>query len=206
MREAAEVPVTVKTRIGIDDCDDYGFLATFVETVAGGGCEHFIVHARKAVLAGLSPKQNRSIPPLRYEFVYRLKRDFPDLLVTLNGGVETVDAVRAHLEHVDAVMIGRKAYSDPWFLTRLQVEGPAEPRKGIHTPSRGEIVRKMAEYAQRQLRRGARLHHISRHMLGLYAGYPGSRRWRRYVSEHACLSAADERVLLDSLTIFDAAA
>lgn len=206
MRDAAAAPVTVKTRIGIDDRDDYGFLATFIETVARGGCAHFIVHARKAILAGLSPKQNRSIPPLRYEVVYRLKRDFPDLAMTLNGGVDTVDAVRAHLDLVDGVMIGRKAYGDPWFLTELQSAGPADVSNRGSVRSREEVVRKMAAYAQRQLQGGSRLHHITRHMLGLYTGSPGARRWRRYVSERACLPAADEGVLLDSLTIFEAAA
>jgi len=206
MRDVAPVPVTVKTRIGIDDRDDYAFLAAFVETVAAAGCEHFIVHARKAILAGLSPKENRSIPPLRYETVYRVKRDFPGLTVTLNGGIESLQQVWGHLEHVDRVMIGRKVYADPWFLAELHAAEPAAQPAAPELPSRGEVVAHMAAYAQRELATGTRLHHVTRHMLGLYSGMPGARRWRRYISERACRPGASERVLLDSLAIFDVAA
>jgi len=206
IRDVAPVPVTVKTRIGIDNRDDYAFLAAFVETVAGAGCEHFIVHARKAILAGLSPKENRSIPPLRYETVYRVKRDFPGLTVTLNGGIESLHQVWGHLEHVDRVMIGRKAYADPWFLTELHAAEPAAQPAAPELTSRGEVVARMAAYAQRELATGTRLHHVTRHMLGLYNGMPGARRWRRYISERACIPGASERVLLDSLAIFDVAA
>jgi len=207
MRENAVVPVTVKTRIGIDDQDDYEFLEHFVQTVSAAGCDHFIVHARKAILAGLSPKQNRSIPPLRYDVVYRLRRDFPELTVVLNGGIETLDAVRAHLQHVDGVMIGRKAYSDPWFLTELQAAFPAVPAVAPTTlRSRQDVVRMMAAYAGRQLAAGVRLHHVTRHMLGLFTGQPGARRWRRFLSEQAARPDADARVLIESLTVFDVAA
>ena len=207
MRTATSLPVTVKTRIGIDDHDDYEFLASFVAAIAAAGCQHFIVHARKAILAGLSPKENRSIPPLRYECVYRLKRDFPDLRIVLNGGIQTTDEVREHLAHVDGVMVGRRAYSDPYFLAELHSEFTAsQAGTAWRVPTRAEVVRKMAGYTERQLRRGVRLHHITRHMLGMYSGRPGARRWRRYISEKAVQPGAGPEVLIDSLSIVDAAA
>ena len=169
--------------------------------VSAAGCDRFIVHARKAILAGLSPKQNRSIPPLRYDVVYRLKQEFPALTVILNGGVETIAQVSEHLQRVDGVMIGRKAYGDPWFLVSLQGADA-----GPEQLDRRDIVVAMAEYAARQLERGARLHHVTRHMLGLFTGVPGARRWRRFISEHACRKDADERVLIESLGVFDRAA
>ncbi|MFQ5635380.1 MAG: tRNA dihydrouridine(20/20a) synthase DusA [Gammaproteobacteria bacterium] len=207
MREATVSPVTVKTRIGIDDRDDYAFLERFVRIVAAAGCDRFIVHARKAILEGLTPKQNRSVPALRYDIVYRLKREFPELTVILNGGIQSSDAVGAHLELVDGVMIGRKAYADPWFLTELQSRFGARDSDARNAAfSRERVVRAMARYAREQLAAGVRIHHITRHMLGLYAGLPRARRWRRYVSEHACRPGADERVLIDSLSVFDIAA
>jgi tRNA-dihydrouridine synthase A len=204
MREVTSLPVTVKTRIGIDDHDDYEFLTDFVAATAAAGCQHFIVHARKAILAGLSPKQNRSIPPLRYEIVYRLKRDFPDLRIVLNGGIQTTGEVREHLAHVDGVMIGRKAYSDPFFLADLQAEFMTLPGEAVwQAPTRVEVVRQMAGYTERQLRRGVRLHHITRHMLGMYSGRPGARRWRRYISEKAAQPGAGPEVLIDSLSFVE---
>ncbi len=207
MAAETTTPVTVKTRIGIDDRDDYAFLASFVTTVAAAGCECFVVHARKAILAGLSPKENRSIPPLRVETVYRLKRDFPELTIVLNGGIGSVAEVHRHLAQVDGVMIGRKAYAEPYLLAELYAQaedaiGPA----GRCPPDRGEIVRRMADYAERQLSKGVRLHHVTRHMLGLYAGQPAARRWRRYITEHGQQAGAGPQVLIDSLGIIDAAA
>ncbi|MFW2404975.1 MAG: tRNA dihydrouridine(20/20a) synthase DusA [Gammaproteobacteria bacterium] len=201
MRDAASVPVTVKTRIGIDDRDDYEFLEQFVDEVAAAGCEYFVVHARKAILAGLSPKENRSVPPLRYDVVYRLKRDFPALTVVLNGGVESVAQVREHLARVDGVMIGRKAYGDPWLLANLQRTGADES-----DITRQDVVIAMAEYAAGQIQSGARLHHVTRHMLGLFTGVPGARRWRRFISERAGRDGASEQLLIDSLSVFDIAA
>ena len=207
MREATSLPVTVKSRIGIDNRDDYGFLAAFIEAVADAGCEYFIVHARKAILSGLSPKENRAVPKLRYEHVYRLKRDFPHLSIVLNGGIETTDAVRTHLSQVDGVMIGRKAYADPLFLAVLQdCFGSSQVHRGWTPPAREQVVRKMAEYAERQLAAGVSLHHISRHMLGLFNGQPGARRWRRYISENAAEPGAGPEVLIASLDVFDVAA
>ncbi|MAF84345.1 MAG: tRNA dihydrouridine(20/20a) synthase DusA [Gammaproteobacteria bacterium] len=207
MRASVQVPVTVKTRIGIDDRDDYEFLTAFIETVAAAGCNYFVIHARKAILTGLSPKENRSIPPLKYATVYRLKQDFPDLTIVLNGGIGSADDVRQHLEHVDGIMIGRKAYSDPYLLAELQAQVTiSTPRTDWYPPKRNDIVRSMADYAERQLASGVRLHHITRHMLGLFAGQPAARRWRRYISEKGQQSGAGPEVLLNSLSVFDIAA
>ena len=196
--------VTVKSRIGIDDHDDYEYLRDFVAAVAEAGCPVFIVHARKAILAGLSPKQNRSIPPLRYEYVYRLKQEFPGLTIVINGGIDSVEAAGEHLEHVDGVMLGRKAYSDPCLLNALQLSLLESGEPAV--VDRPAIVRQMAAYAREELAKGQRLHQITRHMHGLYAGVPGAARWRRYLSESATPAGADAQVLLDSLEIFDAAA
>jgi len=202
MCAAVRVPVTVKCRIGIDEQDSYGFLAGFVERVAAAGCRTFIVHARKAILAGLSPHENRTVPPLRYDVVHRLKADFPALTVILNGGITTLEAVAAQLPHVDGVMIGRKAAEDPYFLVALQERflggyGPAG------APAREAVVAAMQAYAERE---GVRIHHVTRHMLGLYHGRPGARRWRRFISERACLPGATPGLLARSLEALEAGA
>lgn len=202
--EAWGRPATVKTRIGIDDRDDYEFLAEFVARVARAGCETFVVHARKAILQGLSPKENRTIPPLRYDTVYRMKREFPDLRIVINGGVDSPEAVEHHLAHVDGVMIGRRACADPWFVGELDhrfLSESAHPRE-----TRREIVHRMAEYASAELGKGERLHRITRHMAGLFAGQPGASRWRRFLAEQACRPGADETVLHRSLDVFERAA
>jgi tRNA-dihydrouridine synthase A len=181
MRGAVSVPVTVKTRIGIDDKDSDAFLRRFIDVVADGGCRRFDVHARIAILTGLSPKENRSVPPLNYDRVYRLKRERPDLDIVLNGGITGVEAAVAHLAHVDGVMIGREAYQNPYSLTRFEraIGG------GGAAPSRREIVARMLPYIERELAAGTPLRHITRHMLGLYAGEPGARHWRRTLSERS---------------------
>lgn len=197
-------PVTVKCRIGIDAHDDYEFLANFVSTVAAAGCRVFIVHARKAILQGLSPKENRSIPPLRYDRVHRLKQDFPELEIVLNGGIDSVDKAVDELGRVDGVMVGRKAYSDPCLIAALQarcLEGAA-PR----VPDRAGVVRRMAAYAAAQIEQGGRLHQVTRHMHGLYAGQPGAARWRRCLAETASHRDANADTLLQSLEVFAAAA
>jgi len=181
MKAACNLPVTVKTRIGVDDQDSYAFLQAFVETVAAAGCTTFIVHARIAVLGGLSPKENRSVPPLKYERVYRLKDDYPELTVIVNGGITTVDAALGHLRHVDGIMIGRQAYHDPWFLADLDRALGVTPS----LPSRRAVIDAMRPYIERELEAGTELKHITRHILGLYAGRPGARAWRRYLSQHA---------------------
>lgn len=182
MAGAVEIPVTVKHRIGIDDLDSYDALVRFVATVAGAGCRTFIVHARKAWLQGLSPKENREIPPLRYDLVYALKRDFPALEIILNGGIAGLEDAARHLEWVDGVMVGRAAYHDPWLLAevdrRLYGDGHAVP-----TPH--GVVEAYLPYVERQLEAGVPLTCMTRHLLGLFAGRPGARRWRRVLSEGA---------------------
>ena len=202
MTAACDVPVTVKTRIGIDDNDSYDYLRTFVEPLVAAGCSKFIVHARVAILQGLSPKENRSIPPLRYEHVFRLKREFPDLTVILNGGVTDLDQVSELLTQVDGVMIGRQAYHAPYFLAELEQQfGNREA-----LPDRRLIVERMTPYIRNELAQGARLNNITRHMLGLFAGQPGARAWRRTISENAHRPGAGPEVLLAALDAVPAAA
>ncbi len=196
MRASVDVPVTVKTRIGIDDNDSAGFLRAFVDTVAGAGCDTFIVHARVAILEGLSPKENRTVPPLKYERVHALKEEHPELTIVLNGGLTTIDECAAHLERVDGVMIGRQAYQHPWFLTEVEA---LLGGRGAAPRSREAVVMEMLPYVERELAAGTELKHITRHMLGLFAGQPGARAWRRFLSEHAHRPGAGPEVLLDAL-------
>jgi tRNA-dihydrouridine synthase A len=195
MRSECSVPVTIKTRIGIDDEDSYEFLRRFVDIQCEAGCRKFIVHARVAILEGLSPKENRSVPPLRYERVFRLKDDLPELQIVLNGGISTVEQVDEVLGHVDGVMIGRHAYHDPYFLADL--EQHFQPT--WTPPSRHSVVSKMLPYFEKELARGERLGRITRHMLGLFTGQPGARAWRRYLSENAFRDGAGTEVLIDAL-------
>jgi tRNA-dihydrouridine synthase A len=196
LNAAVRVPVTVKTRIGIDDQDSYGGLAAFVEQLAGAGCRIFIVHARTAILTGLSPGENRSIPPLRYDVVYRLKRDFPELTIVLNGGITRLDEVEMHLGCVDGVMLGRAAYHNPWLLAGIDARlfGAARP-----PVTRQAIVARMLPYIEQQRVAGTPLTAITRHMLGLFQGVPGARAWRRHLSEHAHGKGAGPEVILAAL-------
>ncbi|HET6554807.1 MAG TPA: tRNA dihydrouridine(20/20a) synthase DusA [Dyella sp.] len=185
VRDAVDVPVTVKCRIGVDDQDDYADLQHFTETMLGAGVEVLVVHARKAWLQGLSPKENREIPPLNYERVYRLKRDFPALIIVINGGITRVEEVQAHLAHVDGVMLGRAAYHDPYVLAYVEAALYGEP-----LPSRDDVLMRLRPYVEAELARGTALKHISRHLLGLYQGEPGARSFRRHLSEGAHLPGA----------------
>ena len=197
MRDAVDVPVTVKMRIGIDDRDSYAFLCDFLEPVAQAGCDTFLVHARKAILAGLSPKENRTVPPLDHDRVYRLKREYPHLTIVLNGGIATTDDALRHLEHVDGVMIGREAYQNPWFLVELE---QAICGDTVDLPrDRHAVVRSMLPYIEAQVAAGTELKHITRHMLGLFAGIAGARRWRRYLSEQAHRPGAGVEVVEQAL-------
>lgn len=182
MRDRCDIPVTVKHRIGIDHMESYAELRDFVGTVAAGGCEVFLVHARKAWLKGLSPRENREVPPLHYPWVYRLKTDFPALTIILNGGIENLDDAEAHLARVDGVMIGRAAYHNPWLLSEIdrRLFGDDAPRV-----SREDVVERIMPYLEQELASGTRLHAITRHMLGLYQQVPGARRYRRLLSEKA---------------------
>jgi len=179
MRSAVPIPVTIKTRLGIDDRDSYEELCAFVDTVAAAGSRVFILHARKAWLSGLSPKENREIPPLRYETVHRIKRDFPDLTVILNGGLTRPQQIKEQLAKVDGVMIGREAYQNPYLLA--DIERAIFAAEGI--VDRADIVRRYRDYAARQLALGVPLAGLTRHLFGLYSGRPGARRWRRRLSE-----------------------
>jgi tRNA-dihydrouridine synthase A len=194
MRDACEIPVTVKHRIGIDYQECYSELLDFVGTVASGGAEVFIVHARKAWLQGLSPKENREIPPLNYEWVYHLKRDFPELIIVINGGIETLEACEQHLGYVDGVMLGRAPYQNPWLLSEVDqrlFDAPAPV-----SATREDTIAAMLPYIAQQLADGARLHHLTRHMLGLYQGEYGGRQYRRHLSEHAHKSESGVDTLL----------
>lgn len=197
MSSVSDVPVTVKTRIGIDDHTSYEFLREFVARLHAAGCNTFIVHARIAILQGLSPKDNRSVPPLDYDRVYELKREFPDLTIILNGGISSTDQVLSHLEHVDGVMIGRHAYHEPYFLTEL--ETALFDHEDWQPPSRHEVIELMIPYIERQMSVGTELKNITRHLLGLFAGQPGARAWRRHLSEHARLPGAGIEVLQEAL-------
>ncbi len=183
MRAAVDIPVTIKSRIGVDGQDSYEFLCNFIQVTKDAGCDTYVVHARKAILSGLSPKDNRTVPLLNYDRVYKLKREFPQLKIILNGGVTSADECRYHLNYVDGVMIGRQAYHTPWVLTELDQEVGSD-RSAI-VRDRHEVVRQMIPYIAGELENGAQLKHITRHMLGLFAGQPGARAWRRHLSEQA---------------------
>lgn len=195
MHAACDVPITVKTRIGINALDNYAFLREFVDIIASTGCATFVVHARKAILQGLSPKENRSVPPLNYARVYRLKDELPELNIVLNGGVQSIEECRVHLRHLDGVMIGRRAYQQPWFLTELERAFGT----GTAPTDRDVVIRDMFPYIERELENGAQLKHITRHLLGLFAGQPGARAWRRYLSESAHQPGAGIEVLTEAM-------
>ncbi len=181
MLDAVDIPVTIKTRLGVDDCYSYQYMSDFVGRVAESGCTGFVMHARKAVLAGLSPKQNRDVPPLHHDWVYRLKKESPGLEIVINGGIDSVESVKNQLDHVDGVMLGRAAYHTPWLLAECQ-----QQFFETHGVSRREdIIEPMNLYLERQVKKGTAVKHISRHLLGLFQGLPGARAWRRYLSENA---------------------
>lgn len=196
MMAATSIPVSVKHRIGVDELDSYDYMARFVETVAATGCQRFSVHARKAWLKGLSPKENRDVPPLRYEDVYRLKCDFPHLWIEINGGIKTLKQTQAHLTQVDAVMIGRAAYDTPYLFADVDRRFFEEEGE---VKTRSQIVHAMLPYVDHWTSQGLKLNSITRHMLMLFHGQPGSRTWRRHITEHACLPGASSDVLKDAL-------
>ena len=190
MASACDVPVTVKCRLGVDDDHDYGRFRAFIDEVADAGCRMFVVHARNAWLQGLSPKENREVPPLRYDWAYRLKGERPDLQVVVNGGIADAAEATVHLEHVDGAMLGRAAYHDPYLLHRLDVAWFAG-EDGAGLRSRGELLRALRPYVEAQLARGVYLKHITRHLLGLFAGERGGRAFRQVLSEGAHRPGAD---------------
>ncbi|TCP14808.1 tRNA-U16,U17-dihydrouridine synthase [Crenobacter luteus] len=194
MRDAVGIDVTVKHRIGIDAVEDYDYVRDFVGRVSEAGCTTFIVHARNAILKGLSPKENREIPPLKYDYVYRLKRDFPDFEILINGGVKTNDEIATHLEHVDGVMVGREAYHNPWLMADWDARFYGDAGEPA---TRDAVIAALLPYIEQRLAEpGAQLRHIARHILGLYQGQPGARVWRRMLSDSTLLKGADGSLLL----------
>ncbi|MBU3070850.1 tRNA dihydrouridine(20/20a) synthase DusA [Aestuariicella sp. G3-2] len=198
MQDAVSIDVTVKHRIGIDDMEDYPGMAHFVETIAKTGCKTFIVHARKAWLQGLSPKENREVPPLRYDMVHQLKREFPELEIVINGGLHTLEQCEEQVTGLDGVMVGREAYSNPYLLAEVD-------KRFYHDehpiPSRQEIASQFVAYCQEQMNEGQLLKYMTRHVLGLFQGLPGARRFRRHISENAHKQDASIAVLEDAISL-----
>ena len=197
MQSAVNIPITVKSRIGIDDQDSYEFLHQFIDTVKDAGCEHFIIHARKAWLSGLSPKQNREVPPLDYDRVYQIKKDFPHLGISINGGIKTFEETNNHLAYIDGVMIGREIYQNPYMLTQAdqQVWGEC-----IEVKSREQIILEMSDYIDEYVSKGGRAWHVVRHMLGMCNGLAGAKQFRRYLSENSGRESANSDVLKEAFT------
>ena len=195
MREAVKIPVTAKHRLGVDDLETYPLLCRFVERLSGVGIETFVVHARKAILKGLSPAENRTVPPLRYEWVYQLKRDFPHLDIVLNGGVKSLEDAQTHLAHLDGIMLGRAVYEDPFVLA----EADQQFYGGGHVATRLQVAGAMIAYAEAQAELGTPLWAVARHMLNLFKGQPGGRLWRRALSERANRRGAGVEVLREAL-------
>lgn len=198
MRRAVSVPVTVKCRIGVDEQEPEEALPAMARAVREAGCETLIVHARKAWLEGLSPKENRDIPPLDYPLVYRLKQAMPEMEIHINGGVATLDETEAHLTHVDGVMLGRAAYQNPYILAEIDARFYGDPRPA---PSRHEVLEAFLPYVERELAAGTHLHAMTRHILGLFQGCPGARAFRRHISENAPRSGAGADVIRDAMSL-----
>ena len=196
MQDAVDIPVTVKTRIGIDDMEGYEPLHRFVYHIVEAGCQTVIVHARKAWLQGLSPRENREIPPLHYDYVYKLKQAYPEQEIVVNGGIKDAADVSKHLEHVDGTMVGRVAYQNPYAL--IDVE-KAVFNSAKEMPDRAKIVESYLSYINKQLAKGIYLKHMTRHMFGLFQGMPGAKLWRRYLTEHAVKAGADSSVVVEAL-------
>jgi tRNA-dihydrouridine synthase A len=200
MQDSTSIDVTIKHRIGIDDQDSYEHMRDFVATVAETGCKTFIVHARKAILQGLSPKENREVPPLRYDDVYRLKQEFPELEIIINGGIKTHDQIAEIMPNVDGVMLGREAYQNPSVLIDADELYFGKP---ANTGSAKDAVRALYPYIESLLAKGAPLHYVSRHILGLFNGQRGARLFRRYLSERAHLRESGIQVLEEALQLID---
>ncbi|MEM9217156.1 MAG: tRNA dihydrouridine(20/20a) synthase DusA [Cyanobacteria bacterium P01_F01_bin.150] len=198
MLNATSIPVTVKHRIGIDNRDRYEDMVEFVQTVAQAGCQRFSVHARKAWLQGLSPKDNRTIPPLRYDDIHRLKQDFPHLWIEINGGFKTLEQVRPQLEVIDAVMIGRAAYDNPYLFASVDHEFWQDITS---IPTRHKVVEQMLPYIDHWTHQGLKLHKVTRHMLQLFTHQPGSRAWKRHLTENSCKPGAGIEVVKQALSV-----
>ena len=196
MINATKIPVTVKHRIGVDDLDSYEDMVNFVKVVSQAGCDRFTVHARKAWLEGLSPKENRDVPPLRYDDVHRLKQDFPHLFIEINGGFKTLDQVQQHLQSVDAVMVGRAAYDNPYLFATVDKEFYTESASFFN---RHEVVENMYDYIDKWAAKGLKLNKITRHMLQLFTGIPGSRAWKQHITENSCRLGIGSEVVREAL-------
>ncbi|WP_249384044.1 tRNA dihydrouridine(20/20a) synthase DusA, partial [Chitinivorax sp. B] len=201
MQDVVDVPVTVKHRIGINKIEEYSFLRDFVGQVhERSGCQVFIVHARNAILKGLSPKENREIPPLKYDYVYQLKRDFPALEILINGGITSHDAVTHHLQHVDGVMIGREAYHNPYWLAEVDARYYHDDRT---PPTRSEVIHAFMPFVEASVLDKVPLPFMTRHILGLFQGQPGARQWRRTLSDAPMLKKSDARAILQALAVME---
>ncbi|WP_067342937.1 tRNA dihydrouridine(20/20a) synthase DusA [Marinomonas spartinae] len=198
MQDSSSLPITVKHRIGLDDQEEYSVVRDFVGDVATTGVKTFIVHARNAILAGLSPKENREIPPLKYDYVYQLKKDFPDLEIIINGGIKTLEECEQHLQFVDGVMVGREAYQNPWLLSQVDSRLFGQNDR---FDNRFDALMAFVPYAKQQLAKGERLMHITRHILGLFQGEPGGKQFRRYLSEKGHKADANIDVLLEAIDL-----
>ena len=187
MVNATKLPVSIKTRIGYNDIEDFEFLKKFIETIKIAGSKKFIIHARRAILTKLSPKQNLSIPPLKYDFVYKLKEAFKENEIIINGGISEVSQIKTHLTKVDGVMIGRAIYHSPYFLANIE----KEIYKNENVPSRNEVMEKLIPYIQEETKRGIQLNHIMRHTVGLFHGQTGAKKWKQYLSKNMCIRDAD---------------
>jgi tRNA-dihydrouridine synthase A len=197
MKNEVSIPVTVKTRIGIDEQDSYEFLCALIEASYKVGCDDFIIHARKAWLNGLSPKENREVPPLDYPRVYQLKKDYPQLDLSINGGVKTIEQSLEHLQYIDGVMVGREAYSNPFMLNEVDEKIYGDT---ANTQTRHDVVRSMYDYIEEEMRLGANFWHVARHMLGIFQGQPGARGFRRHLSENGHGKQADLSVMDKALS------
>ncbi len=202
MKQQTQLPVTIKTRIGVDDHDSYHELVNFISTTAKAGCQTFIIHARKAWLKGLSPKENRNVPPLNYAMVYQLKRDFPNLEIIINGGINDVATATTMLNHVDGMMIGRQAYENPWFMTELEQAIFEATKPGLE-PDR--LLNLYVAYMQTEMSNGTKINAMTRHLLHLFQGQAGARHWRRYLSQHAYKPTADSDIIWQAYTRMQAA-
>lgn len=198
MKAQVDIPVTLKTRIGIDEQDSYEFLCDFIDTTHKVGCDDYIIHARKAWLSGLSPKENREVPPLDYERVYQLKKDYPHLDISINGGVKTLNESIAHLDKLDGVMMGREAYANPFILA--QVDQLIYGDETVNPITRHQVVRNMYNYIEDEMTKGANFWHVARHMLGMFQGLPGARSYRRHLSENGHGKQADINTMEKALS------
>ena len=197
MVNSCKIPVTAKTRIGFDDIEDFNYLNNFILKMKGAGCKKFILHARKAILKGLSPKQNLNIPKLNYNMVYKIKKENPDLEIIINGGITKIEEIKNHLELCDGVMIGRAIYQNPYFLVDIE----KEIFKVVNYPSREEIAEKLLQYLEKEVKLGTKVNHIMRHTVGLYHGQVGSKKWKRYLSDNMMARDSDFQKAKHIMTI-----